>query len=105
MILAGDIGGTKCTLALYDASGHDLVQRCRLTLPTRSSASIEQILEEFNNFTRQQAIDVSKVTDCAGFGVAGTVVGDRVLSGNMPWPVERHTIAAALKLDESKVTL
>jgi glucokinase len=105
MILAGDIGGTKCTLALYDASGDDLAQPCRLTLPTRGSASIEEILEQFNSFARQEAIDLSKVTDCAGFGVAGTVVGDRVLSGNMPWPVERHAIAAALKLDDSKVTL
>src|SRR5438309_11965112 len=105
MILAGDIGGTKCTLALYDVSGDDLVQRCRLTLPTRSSASVEEILDQFNSFARQQGIDVSRVTACAGFGVAGTVVGDHVLSGNMPWPVERNTIAAALKIDSSKVAL
>jgi glucokinase len=62
------------------------------------------ILDQFANGARQQGLDVR---DCAGagFGVAGTLVGDRVLSGNLPWPVERGAIAGALELAPSKVTL
>jgi glucokinase len=105
MILAGDIGGTKCTLALYAPSGQELRQLCYFKVPTRSSETIAGILEQFNNHVRQQGIDLHRGITCAGFGVAGTLVGDRVLSANLPWPVERNAIAAALKLDGSKVIL
>ena len=105
MILAGDIGGTKCRLAIYAPSGQELRQLCRLTVPTRSSASFAGILEQFSNYAFQQGIDRRDSLACAGFGVAGTLVGDAILSSNLPWPVERSAIAAALKLEPSNVAL
>ncbi len=105
MILAGDIGGTKCTLALYDPSEHELRQLCRLTLLTRRCETLAGLLEEFGRYALQEGIDIRQGLTCAGFGVAGTVVGDRVLSGNMPWAVDRGSIAAALHLDPSRITL
>ncbi len=105
MILAGDIGGTKCTLALYDPSEQEFRQVCRLTIPTRSCETVAGILEEFGSYARQEGIDIRHALTCAGFGVAGTVVGDRVLSGNMPWPVDRGSIAAALHLAPPRITL
>jgi glucokinase len=41
----------------------------------------------------------------AAFGVAGAVVGDRVLSSNLPWPVEKKAIADALQLPPEKIVL
>jgi len=105
MVLAGDIGGTKCTLALYSHSGQKLQQLCRFKVSTRSGETLAEILEQFKSHVEQQTIDLHKGIMCAGFGVAGTHVGDRVLSANLPWPVDRNAIAAALELDESKVTL
>src|SRR5215467_4409815 len=105
MILAGDIGGTKCTFALFAESTDGLRQSSRFTVPTRSSASLSGVLEQFIDYARQQGTDIHASVTGAGFGIAGTVVGDGVLSGNLPWSIERDSIAATLNLDPSKITL
>jgi glucokinase len=105
MILAGDIGGTKCTLALFAESAEGLRQTCRFTVPTRSSGSVSDILQQFISYALQQGTDVHSSVTSAGFGIAGTMVGHDVLSGNLPWPVERDAIAGMLKLPATKVTL
>jgi glucokinase len=105
MILAGDIGGTKCALAVFEDCGGELRQLFRCTVPTRNSDSLEAILEQFVHHADGAGVHVHDGLRCAGFGVAGTLVGDRVVSSNLPWPVERHAIAAGLKLHASKVTL
>lgn len=105
MILGGDIGGTKCTLALFEDSGGELRQLCRSMLPTRSCDTLAGILEQFIHDAGRQGIDVRDSVKCAGFGVAGTLVGDSVVSSNLPWPVERNAIGGTLKLHASKVTL
>jgi glucokinase len=105
MILGGDIGGTKCTLALFEDSGGELRQLCRSMLPTRSSDTLAGILEQFIHHAGRQGVEVRESVRCAGFGVAGTLVGDSIVSSNLPWPVERNVIARTLKLHPSKVTL
>ena len=105
MILAGDIGGTKCTLVLLDASASELRPICRLSIPTRSSSGIEGILEQFRDYAAEKAIKSPQDITSAAFGVAGTVVGGQVLSGNMPWEVDGSTIARALALDPQHVLL
>jgi glucokinase len=105
VILAGDIGGTKCTLALYTEHGQELRQLCRFTTPTRSSETAVGIVEQFRSYASSQGIDIQDRVVRAGFGIAGTLVGDRVYSGNLPWSVERDAIAQALQLKPSAVTL
>jgi len=105
MILAGDIGGTKCTLAVFEDCGGELRQLFRSSVPTRNSDSLGAILEQFVQDAGGAGVPVDDGVRCAGFGVAGTLVGDRVVSSNLPWPVERHAIAEALRLHDSKVTL
>jgi len=106
MILAGDIGGTKCTLMLFATSGHELEALRRFTTPTRGSQGIAEVFEKFWAYVREQRSDLNpRDLKWAGFGVAGTVVGDRVVSKNLPWIVERGTIASALHLDPSRVVL
>jgi len=47
MILAGDIGGTKCNLALFAESGEKLSLTFQARIPTRDSASFIEVLEKF----------------------------------------------------------
>jgi glucokinase len=104
MILAGDVGGTKCTFTLFTQSDSGLNPAFRLSLPTKSAAIFESVLAQFRNEAATQGRDLSQLK-AAAFGVAGAVVGDRVLSSNLPWPVERKSIATALNLATKKVLL
>jgi glucokinase len=103
MILAGDIGGTKCTFTLFEHSDGLLRATFRHTLPTKGGTSFESLLDEFRVEAHRQghALELT----AAAFGVAGAVVGDHVLSNNLPWPVEKKAIAAALHLPPEKIVL
>ena len=104
MILAGDVGGTKCTFTLFTQSDSGLNPAFRLSLPTKSAATFEAVLDQFRNEAVSQEHDLHQLK-AATFGIAGAVVGDRVLSSNLPWPVERKSIATALNLAPEKVLL
>jgi glucokinase len=104
MILAGDVGGTKCTFTLFTRADSGLHPGFRLSLPTKSAATFEAVLAQFRSEAVRQGHNLNQLK-AAAFGVAGAVVGDRVLSSNLPWPVERKSIAAALNLATEKVLL
>lgn len=91
MILAGDIGGTKCNLALFEP-GPD---RPRLITKRRFSckhcAHLEDIVQEF---VRAEA----KPITAAGFGVAGPVVDNQVRATNLPWLVDAASLARMLEV-------
>jgi glucokinase len=106
MILAGDVGGTKCTLSLFARSGLDLQALCRFSTPTHGSQSIAELFDKFWPYVRQERPEIDRRgLTWVGLGIAGTVVGDQVLSNNLPWPVDRGTVAASLQLDPSRVVL
>lgn len=104
MILAGDIGGTKCTFTLFTHSDSSLTPAFRVSLPTKSTSNFEALLAQFRHEAVKQGHKLDQL-QAAAFGVAGAVVGDRVLSSNLPWPVERKSIADALNLAFNKVLL
>ncbi|HEY4052251.1 MAG TPA: glucokinase [Terriglobales bacterium] len=103
MILAGDIGGTKCNFTLFEAGDGVLHPIFRHTLPTRNAASFEVLLDQLRAQAERQGHELELTA--AAFGVAGAVVGDRVLSSNLPWPVEKKAIADALQLSPEKIVL
>jgi glucokinase len=88
MILAGDIGGTKTRLALFDRG---LRPRIRHTYRTRDYADLYDLVAEFLDST---AGDVSG----ACFAIAGAVKGDAFAGPNLPWTVRAHELAEALEL-------
>jgi glucokinase len=101
MILAGDVGGTKCTLALFQPEGTVLrcVFRCRFAV--RDYSGFEVLLDDF----LQQAASALKletandlILDAAGFGVAGAVVEGRHYSENLPWLVDVSALKRKLNL-------
>jgi glucokinase len=101
MILAGDVGGTKSNLGLFDvpASGAQqgtLVLVFEKQYPSREHKGLEEIVEDFVRVTG------AKVT-AGGFGIAGPVVSNRVHTGNLPWIVDGASMAKLLELDRVRL--
>ncbi len=89
MLLAGDIGGTKTVLALFDAEeGPSLITRHPVqerTFPSQQYQSLELIVEEFLR-------DCDHPVSAGSFGVAGPVVGNRAQVTNLPWLIEAEAM-------------
>jgi glucokinase len=90
MILAGDIGGTKTNLALFEGSPREPV--CLETYPSDEHDGLESMLAAF---LEAHPADVER----AAFGIAGPVRDGRVERVNLAWPVEARSVAAALGLE------
>jgi glucokinase len=105
MILAGDIGGTKCTLTLFAIAGENLGVVYRLRVPTAGVSSLESLLEEFERQARQAGHSFEGRLTSAGVGVAGAIVDDEACSSNLEWPVTRSALAAQLKLPLERTVL
>jgi glucokinase len=89
MILAGDIGGTKTNLALFD--GDARVASCLETYPSDEYHGLAEIIGEF-------LADHPAEIEEAAFGVAGPVHEGRVEKINLEWAVDAAEIAASLGL-------
>jgi glucokinase len=91
LILAGDIGGTKTNLGLFEEQNGSLKQIQETRYPSREHAGLEEIVSDFLKTTG------AKPT-AAGFGIAGPVVDHRVHTGNLPWIVDGEKLASLLGL-------
>lgn len=96
MILAGDVGGTKCNLALFSERNGKLSVVFRQRFASKDFSKFDLIVKEF---IRQAALHL---TDhrivAAGFGVAGPVINNQIQTTNLPWIVDAETLAAELKV-------
>jgi glucokinase len=97
MILAGDVGGTKCNLAAYRVSAGKYQQVAKYRYESRQFYSFESIvtkfLSEIPSGTKETA---AETIEAAGFGVAGPVIDNRVKATNLPWTVDGAALAAQL---------
>ena len=98
MILAGDVGGTKCNLALFSENGDKLTLVFQQRFASKEFAQFDLIVKEF---ARQAAphLRAHKVR-AAGFGVAGPVIENRVRATNLPWMVDAAHLAKELSLEQ-----
>ncbi len=90
MILAGDVGGTKVHLALYEFTDGDLKHIRDHQFPAKEYSGLEEIVKEF--------IVSEKVTS-ACFGVPGPVRDGRLRLTNLPWTLDSRELAKDLKID------
>jgi glucokinase len=97
MILAGDIGGTKTVIALFDESEQGLKQIDLETFSSQTHASLEEVLDEF----LKDRSDLKLNAAC--FGVAGPVVDGRSKITNLPWEIEERTLAGAIRVKRVKL--
>ncbi len=97
MILAGDVGGTKCNLALFSEKKGKLTAVYKQRFASKEFAQFDLIVKEFS---RQAAPHLSSDrVIAAGFGVAGPVINNRVRATNLPWTVDGATLAREVNLD------
>ena len=100
MILAGDVGGTKCNLGLFTRNGPSLRSVFQRRLATRDYAGFEELIGDFleraagpDRSAHQQQIEA------AGFGLAGVVVDGALHAGNLPWVLNGSALAQKLHLN------
>lgn len=90
MILAGDVGGTKVHLALYEFTEGKLTHRRDKQFPAREYSGLEEIVKEF--------LGTDKVS-AACFGVPGPVRDGRLRLTNLPWTLDSREISLNLQID------
>ncbi|MGH9718533.1 MAG: glucokinase [Candidatus Acidiferrales bacterium] len=91
MILAGDIGGTKSNLGLFDVRDGALVRVAHKRYGSHEHAGLREIAKDF---LRETGAKIS----AAGFGIAGPVLQNRVQATNLPWIVDGAEMAKFLGL-------
>ncbi len=111
MILAGDIGGTKTYLALYDWKEDRTEPVREEKFFNADFESFEEILSEFlappdepsEDFEMEEDADhassaaqptehLDETIDAACFGVAGPVIDNRCRATNLPWVIDGNTL-------------
>jgi glucokinase len=93
MILAGDIGGTKTILALFETSGRGKPQ-VEETFPSRDHKTFDEVVETFVSRHRP-------TVDLACVGVAGPVKNGRCEATNLPWVVDAGDLARHLGISQA----
>jgi glucokinase len=92
VILAGDVGGTKTALALFEETsppGSSAPVR-EMTLPSQKFAGLEAAVGRLMD--SGPAVSVA----AACFGVAGPVVDGRCSTTNLPWELDERELARAI---------
>jgi glucokinase len=97
VLLAGDIGGTKTRLALYEETPNALRLVRYATYDSRSAATLEELVVHFLASSGNPPV----VAGC--FGVAGAVVGGQVRTTNLPWSVSERGLANELRIPRVKL--
>lgn len=97
MILAGDVGGTKCNLALFDVRGNTHRKIVDRRYESREFPTFDEIISNFLFEFRAEGktAGLDKI-EAAGFGVAGPVIEHRVKTTNLPWIVDGPALAKQL---------
>jgi glucokinase len=98
MLLAGDVGGTKTLLGLFQRAPQRPVPVEFRAYPTREFCSFTEILEAF-------ARDVRTATaiDRAAVGVAGPVVNQRATLTNVPFDISADEITTTCRVGGARL--
>jgi glucokinase len=89
-LLAGDVGGTKTALALFEKTAGGLRLVREETLPSRDFASLEAAIEQFLAAGPRPALEALCL------GVAGPVVEGRSVATNLPWVIDERALAVSI---------
>ena len=99
MLLAGDIGGTKTLLGLFDAAPARPRAIVVRSFGTLDYPDLQTMIGEFMKIGEAvDAVAEHGRIESACFGVAGPVVGETVKVTNVPWFVDARQVAAAFGL-------
>jgi glucokinase len=90
VILAGDVGGTKTALALFEVRRRTLAVVREGVLPSQGFAALADAIRQFLSDGPGATIDAACV------GVAGPVIDGRCTATNLPWVVDEDSLAACV---------
>ena len=97
MILAGDIGGTKTVLALYEGNPSVEQPIQQEVFPSREYRTFREMLERFLGDGPHRSIE----TAC--LGVAGPVIDGHVHTTNLPWVLHEGQLAEQLRANKVRL--
>jgi len=89
IVLAGDIGGTKTNLGIFEVQNSQLTSLHELTWPSSDFSCLEEIITLFLQ-TVQKDTKLQIVSAC--FGIAGPVNDNRCEVTNLPWIIDAQSI-------------
>lgn len=94
MILAGDIGGTKTNLALFDIQENRLLMQVQKQFSSKEFSSLSDVVSAFKEETSLVNIDA------ACFGIAGPVIEGRCRTTNLPWDITTEALQLHLGIEK-----
>ncbi len=95
MILAGDVGGTKTYLGLFEVeNGHARIVQSG-AYKTHDYQGLEGIIRDF--------VPPGTRIQCASFGVPGAIVNGEVILTNVSWKLRENDLIDALKIPVSLI--
>ena len=97
MLLAGDVGGTKTVLALFEAGAAAPQFVREATLPSRDFDTLEAAIDHFLRSGPRVAIEAACI------GIAGPVVDGRCVTTNLPWVVDERVLAAEIPAGRARL--
>lgn len=98
MILAGDVGGTKVHLALYDFTGGQLHPLRDKKFPAHQFSSLDEVVNRFlaGDESHPEANREEIVAAC--FGCPGPVRDGRLKLTNLPWTLDVRELSRSLSI-------
>ncbi|RME79708.1 MAG: glucokinase, partial [Chloroflexi bacterium] len=95
-ILAGDVGGTKTKLAIFDTQSGAHTPLAEAVFPSARFDSLGAIVERF-------LADVDFRPSRAVFGVAGPVIAGQATITNLPWKMSETGLSERLGIPEVRL--
>jgi len=89
-VLAGDIGGTKTNMGLFQMGKSRPILNAFETYSSNEATSLEEIIQRF---LKKHPMSIS----CACFGIAGPVSEGRCKITNLPWEISQAQIKKRFK--------
>ncbi len=99
MILAGDVGGTKVHLALYNFEGGKLKPVRDQKFPAHEFANLDDVVHRFVGAgDNHEATDVKQIA-AACFGCPGPVRDGHLKLTNLPWTLDARDLRGSLGIE------
>src|SRR5580765_7506710 len=99
MILAGDVGGTKVHLALYDFTGGRLHPLRDEKFPAHQYGSLDEVVNKFLSGDGAEPATRREEILAACFGLPGPVRDGRLKLTNLPWTLDVRDLSRSLSIE------
>lgn len=108
LVLVGDVGGTKTSLALFSieekSSREHFVPIYPAVYSSKRYQALEPLIQEYLHWVEERAGSRPAILTST-FGVAGPIIGRVCRTTNLPWTVEAQSLEKVIGLQEGAVSL